>query len=211
MTKDYKNLNRKKSDESALLQSALPFVTGLAIGLFVAFIVYLKEHHTDAPGTQSPELVIENTSKPVESVGIETVEKTELPEPQFDFYQILPNMEVNVSEWEAEPEQTTETLAADDTGVYILQVGSFEQYEAADEVKAKLALMGVTADIQRVVINGREVRHRVRVGPYKDPAKLQDARDRLLANNLNFMLLKLKVEEVENVAPAVQEPVKPAE
>ena len=75
-------------------------------------------------------------------------------------------------------------------------MGSFEQYEAADEVKAQLALLGINADIQRVVINGRDIRHRVRVGPYKDPAKLQEIRDRLLANNFDFMLLKLKMDDI---------------
>jgi len=40
------------------------------------------------------------------------------------------------------------------------------------------------------------VRHRVRIGPYKNTEKLQQARDRLLANDLDFMLLKLKMEDI---------------
>lgn len=192
MTRDYKNINRKKPEKTSLVQTIIPFITGLTIGLFFAFIVYLKEHQSATGGAENPELVIQDTSKP----GPAPVEpeKTAIPEPQFDFYQILPNMEVNVSEWETETGREAEPLT-DHSGVYILQVGSFEQYEAADELKAKLALLGISADIQRVVMNGREVRHRVRIGPYKDPAKLQEARDRLLANHLDFMLLKLKVEE----------------
>jgi len=172
----------------------MPFIAGLVIGLFVAFIVYLKEHQGGIQIDKTPEVVIQNINKPIPETDI--AEEPGVPEPQFDFYQILPNMEVNVSEWEAEEEKQSEPIATDDSGVYILQVGSFEQYEAADEVKAKLALLGVSADIQRVVINGKDIRHRVRVGPYKDPAKLQEARDRLLANNLDFMLLKLKVDDL---------------
>ena len=80
--------------------------------------------------------------------------------------------------------------------MFVLQVGSFKQFEAADEIKAKLALMGVTADIQRVVINGQDVRHRVRIGPYKNSNQLKQAKDRLLANDLDFMLLKLKMEDI---------------
>jgi cell division protein FtsN len=196
MTRDYKNITRNKNGkaETSPLQPVMPFIAGLVIGLFVAFIVYLKEHQAGIHPGQSPELVIQNINKPIPETDI--VEEAKIPEPQFDFYQILPNMEVNVSEWEAEEETKTEPIATDDSGVYILQVGSFEQYEAADEVKAKLALLGVSADIQRVVINGRDIRHRVRVGPYKDPAKLQEVRDRLLANNLDFMLLKLKVDDL---------------
>jgi len=196
MTRDYKNINRSKNGkaETPQFQPVMPFIAGLVIGLFVAFIVYLKEHQAGTHIDQSPEMVIQNINKPIPETDI--TEEPKVPEPQFDFYQILPNMEVNVSEWEAEEEKQSEPIATDDSGVYILQVGSFEQYEAADEVKAKLALLGVSADIQRVVINGRDIRHRVRVGPYKDPAKLQEARDRLLANNLDFMLLKLKVDDL---------------
>lgn len=197
MTKDYKNINRKKNGIKTIndLRPVMSFVTGLVIGLFVAFIVYLKEHQSVNLSDQSPEVVIQNMNKPI-IPETDNGEVAGIPEPQFDFYQILPNMEVNVSEWEAEEDKQSESIPADDSGVFILQVGSFEQYEAADEVKAKLALLGVSADIQRVVINGRDIRHRVRVGPYKDPAKLQEARDRLLANNLDFMLLKLKVDDL---------------
>jgi|RifCSPlowO2_12_1023861.scaffolds.fasta_scaffold01609_10 cell division protein FtsN len=197
MTRDYKNINRKKNGKTVTtqLQPVMPFITGLVIGLFVAFIVYLKEHQTEILIDQSPELVIQNIKKPV-IPDADSIEETGITEPQFEFYQILPNMEVNVSEWEAEENKKSEPIAADDSGVYILQVGSFEQYEAADEVKARLALLGVSADIQRVVINGRDIRHRVRVGPYKDPAKLQEARDRLLTNNLDFILLKLKLDDL---------------
>ena len=195
MTKDYKNISRKKPEKASPLQTVMPFITGLVIGLFVAFIVYLKEHHA-APDTPSPDLVIKDKTRAA-IVTPKTAEDKKIPEPQFDFYQILPNMEVNVSEWEADTEPNPDAaISNDDSGVYILQVGSFEQYEAADEVKARLALLGVNADIQRVVINGREVRHRVRVGPYKDLAKLQEARDRLHANNLDFVLLKLKVDDL---------------
>lgn len=196
MTRDYKkNVSRKKSATPPVLQSAIPFITGLVIGLFVAFIVYLKEHQTPQQLAEEPEMLVENRTEKTAVAETEASGKAALPEPQFDFYQILPNMEVNVSEWEANEEKPAEPLTSED-GVYILQVGSFEQYEAADEVKANLALLGISAEIQRVVINGKDIRHRVRVGPYKDLDKLQQARDRLLANNLDYMLLKLKVDDL---------------
>ena len=195
MTRDYKkNVNRKKSAEPSPFQSIMPFITGLVIGLFVAFIVYLKEHQTTRP-IEPPELVIKDRNTAPDISKTEAAIEDKMPEPQFDFYQILPNMEVNVSEWVADDDKEPQPVGSE-PGVYILQVGSFEQYEAADEVKAKLALLGINADIQRVVINGRDIRHRVRVGPYNEPAKLQEAKDLLLANNLDFMLLKLKIDDL---------------
>ncbi|MEE9574930.1 MAG: SPOR domain-containing protein, partial [Gammaproteobacteria bacterium] len=117
------------------------------------------------------------------------------PPPSFDFYEILPNMEVNVSEWEAEEDEDIKEQSKpsdEKSGIYILQIGSFKQYGAADEIKAKLALMGITADIQRVVINGKDIRHRVRVGPYAESDKLSMVRQQLAENNFNYLLLKLK-------------------
>ena len=195
MTRDYKkNVNRNKPEKPSPFQAVLPFFTGLVIGLFVALIVYFKEHQATRT-VEAPQLIVEDKTVTKEIPETETDTEEKIPEPQFDFYQILPNMEVNVSEWVADDDKEPEPLSTE-PGVYILQVGSFEQYEAADEVKAKLALLGINADIQRVVINGRDIRHRVRVGPYSEPSKLQEARDLLTANNLDFMLLKLKVDDL---------------
>ena len=195
MPKDYKNFNNKKSPDTGRMQVYLSFITGLTIGLFVAFIVYLNTYETGNKIVNTPELVVENSTKTQSVSSEEDQNKNNIPEPEYDFYTILPNMEVNVSEWEAGEENSPEPVS-DEDGLYILQVGSFKEYSAADEVKAELALMGIKADIQRVVINGRDIRHRVRIGPYKDLKKLHAARELLFANNFDFMLLKLKIDEI---------------
>jgi hypothetical protein len=53
---------------------------------------------------------------------------------------------------------------------------ALQRYQDADRVKARLALAGVSAGIQRVVINGSDVWYRVRVGPFNDLKSLQGAR-----------------------------------
>ena len=83
----------------------------------------------------------------------------------------------------------------DVNSVYILQVGSFKQIKAADQVMAQIAIVGVTADIQRVVINGQDSLYRVRVGPFTDQQKLNEARSRLQQNNIKFILLKLQADD----------------
>lgn len=195
MPKDYKNFSNKKSPGTGRIQVYLSFLTGLTIGLFVSFVVYLNIYEAGNKIVNTPELVVENTSKTQSVSSEEDLNEDNIPEPEYDFYTILPNMEVNVSEWEAEEENSPGPVS-DKDGLYILQVGSFKEYSAADEVKAKLALMGIKADIQRVVINGRDIRHRVRIGPYKDLKKLHAARELLFANNFDFMLLKLKINEI---------------
>ncbi len=194
MPKDYKNISKSKPKNSNSFQSLLPFLTGLTIGLFVAFIVYLKEHYNYA-GLDTPEVTVENSIPEQNVTSNETKKVENTIEPQFDFYTILPKMELSVSEWVADEETEPEPLP-DSEGIYILQVGSFEEFSAADQVKAKLAFMGISADIQRVVINGRDIRHRVRIGPYKDLQELQSARDQLIENKFDYMLLKLEVDKI---------------
>lgn len=174
----------------------LSLATGLSIGLFIAFLVYL---HGNPPG-QLPDLKAtpqKAPSRQVKSKDIQQQQKSQsLPEPKFDFYKILPNREVNISEWIAKGQEREKT-ARDDTSLYVFQVGSFKQYKAADQVKATLALAGINAGIQRVVINGQDARYRVRVGPYKDPKLLRETRNRLEDNHMDFMLLKLKIEDIK--------------
>ena len=126
---------------------------------------------------------------------VEVNEPEQSLEPQFDFYNILPNKEINISEWIAEDQTLGNAVSENDNSVYLLQVGSFNQLEAADQVKAQLALLGIVADIQRVVINGQDTRFRVRVGPYADQKKLNQERRRLQENNLEYMLLKLQADD----------------
>lgn len=193
MPKDYKNIRQKKSRTGSVSNQAKSFFAGLTVGLCVALVVYFYQFDIDHQ-TQlvTPKVTVEQPPEPTPDPVDDT------PPPSFDFYQILPSMEVNVSEWEAEEEsenlQEESTPDNDQPGVYILQIGSFKQFDAADEVKAKLALMGISADIQRVVINGKDIRHRVRVGPYGDSEKLANVRQQLSKNNLDYMLLKLKSE-----------------
>lgn len=189
MPKDYKNINSGKKKSARNSKHLKSFFAGLTVGLCVAIIVYFYQH--DA-AQQTPLMQPQVT---VAKTATELSQNNDTPPPTFDFYQILPNMEVNVSEWEAEDNGNFEEQAdpgTDNTGIYILQIGSFKQFDAADEVKAKLAFMGISAEIQRVVINGKDIRHRVRVGPYADSEKLLRIRHQLTENNLSYMLLKLQ-------------------
>lgn len=197
MSRDYKNHKQKKPEPLvSRFGHALSFLTGLALGLFVAVIIYFQQHGENVVTRNV--LLTENEIPVTDLVDNNTDDKVaQLPEPQFDFYKILPNKEVNISEWESVEEESDEQATEQQQpAMYVLQVGSFKEFQAADEIKARLALMGVTADIQRVVINGQDVRHRVRIGPYKNSSQLQQAKDRLLANDLDFMLLKLKMEDI---------------
>lgn len=198
MPRDFKHIGGKGAGKpGAGTTGFLAFLSGLSIGLLAAFIVFLYYYRAGIGTT--PELAPLSRAVEPES-SAETAAETDiemaLPRPTFDFYKILPNREVNLSEWVAE-EQSTDSVpeGQQSGGLYILQVGSFKTFEAADQIKARLALLGIAADIQRVVINGQDIRHRVRIGPYHSPEKFEEIRKQLLANDMDFMVLKLKIEE----------------
>jgi cell division protein FtsN len=75
---------------------------------------------------------------------------------------------------------------------YILQMGSFRKYQDADRMKAKLALIGIEAEIQKVSINNRDTFHRVRSGPYRGQRQLNAVRNLAKENNIATLVIKLK-------------------
>ena len=72
-----------------------------------------------------------------------------------------------------------------------MQAGSFREHNQADELKAKLALQGITADIQTVKINA-DTWHRVRIGPISDMSKLNATMKRLKDNGIQAIVVKSK-------------------
>ena len=190
MARDYKKKTRASERESSpLFGGLLSFLSGLSIGLLAAFLVYLYYQ----PSASTP---VAEAGNEEPSQAQEAAPEQQLPEPVFDFYQVLPQRLVNISESLAEEEgQEGEKKDEEGSVAYVLQVGSFGDYKSADQVKARLALMGVFADIQRVVINGQNIRHRVRLGPYKSAEEMKNARELLEANQFDFMVLKLRLEE----------------
>ena len=195
MARDYKHRPKRRPPPlKERFSHALSFLTGLCLGLFVAVIVYFK---ASSAGIEVRNPLLGETGKttaPDQDASRPAPEKPAAPE--LEFYRVLPGKEVNISEWEspaaAAPARPDRPAAP---ALFVLQVGSFREYAAADQIKARLALAGVKADIQRVVINGQDVRHRVRVGPYTNARELQQARQRLAAHDVDFVLLKLERED----------------
>jgi cell division protein FtsN len=71
-------------------------------------------------------------------------------------------------------------------------VASLKNPADAERLKAKLALLGVQAQIQRVTINGRDTYHRVRAGPYRGREAVNRARTQLARNGMESITIKLK-------------------
>lgn len=186
MSRDYKNIHPQSpiSDNKTYYKAGL-FLPGLFTGLCIAVAIYFYKPDPQQIYVTKPEVTVKEPPS----------ELNKTPTPTFDFYQILPNMEVNIPEWEAEDNESIINQigsGAKESERYILQIGSFRQPESANHVKEKLAAMAINADIQRVVVNGKDIRYRVRIGPYTDSKELVFIRQQLSKNNLDYILLKLK-------------------
>lgn len=75
---------------------------------------------------------------------------------------------------------------------YVLQVGSYRNFREADGIKARLALMGLEASVQRVTVDRKETWYRVRVGPYTSADNANRVRDQLRRNKFKAIVLKLR-------------------
>ena len=217
MSRNYKKIrNSSKRERAFVAGNILSFLSGLSIGLLVAFIVFIRYQLVE------PDLTGDVTS-PAKDSQAQTDEQQ--PELKFTFYDTLRNKKVNISEWVAdekkkwegdddkkidetqerderqESDENQEQLAERKRDVkdgvfgYVLQVGSFRDFSSADQVKAELALLGIFADIQRVMLNGQDVRHRVRLGPYKSIDEMKEISSRLEDNQIEFMLLELRADQ----------------
>ncbi|MGY3266615.1 SPOR domain-containing protein [Lysobacter sp. HA35] len=84
---------------------------------------------------------------------------------------------------------TTATATAAADTHYILQAGAFQASGQAEELKAKIALLGVGARVESAKINGKTV-YRVRMGPYGSASELADAKRKLASGGLSAMAVR---------------------
>lgn len=75
---------------------------------------------------------------------------------------------------------------------YVLQVGSYRNFREADGIKARLALMGLEASVQRVTVDHKETWYRVRVGPYTSADDANRVHEQLRRNKFKAIVLKLR-------------------
>jgi cell division protein FtsN len=189
MPADYKSHANRRQKKP--LPGIIWLLGGLSIGLFIAFLVYLDKQpaseisFTDAVKTELEKIKQNKTA---------TVSKTESPnrqEPKFNFYTILPELEVLIPEEEIRPPENKDTPGNGASKRYILQAGSFRNRQDAEKLKATVALLGLEASINQVSIN-KEIWHRVRIGPLNSRHELNHSLNLLHRNNINAMAMELK-------------------
>ena len=192
MPRDYAKSQHK---ENRPIPGWIWMLAGLAIGLFVALLVYIKDNSSGKLAIT--ETVAKVFQKQTETRGVKKERSNKPPEPvsnskpKFDFYTILPELEVAIPEQElinTNKNSSTNTTSQQ----YILQAGSFKKFEEADKLKARLALEGIVANIQKVKINDSDTWHRVRIGPLNNISLLNKTRRRLRSLGIASIVVRNK-------------------
>jgi cell division protein FtsN len=176
--------NRKRTggrDSRSLLAGAL--LTVLVVALAAGAWFYRA-------GRQSPLAAPERV--PSRAAPKPKPAKPTAPMPKsgrFEFYEMLPKSELVIPDTSAEgrPDTTPNPMAT--PGVYVLQAGAYATFEEADRVKARLALLGVASQIQRIAVEDRQF-HRVRIGPIENLDELNKLRRRLRDAKIDAMLIR---------------------
>ena len=222
MTRDYKNISEsktktktkragkasKKTSESTGLPVWFWLISGVVIGAFVSFLVYLKLN-VDVDGAVSN--VVHEKKAPASKQPVEdSVEQSKEEKGRFEFYSILPerNVEVPVEVEEVQKEVIRKEKEIAVTKLpevskipagkkqyanrlYVLQVGSFKRFKDADKRKANLAFLGVVSKIH-AISRANKTMYRVQVGPYDNLAKINKVASTLKQNKIPSLLMKVE-------------------
>ena len=187
---------RRKRRSSRSKSSGYPPVIwmlfGLAIGLSVAFAVYIN-------GREPAPIAKQSAPQPasLQSALDDNGETKPEPEPaparkdkRFTFYDILPNVEILTGDSTMQAPADSTPKAVEEPGMYVLQAGSFSTNADADRRRAELALQGIESHIQRVKVNERN-NHRVDIGPTEDLDELNMLRSRLRAAQIDVLRIRV--------------------
>lgn len=201
---------RKKSGFGGWRQLVAGIVLGLVLGLWVypTLTEWWSQPSSGAPADNPPSSPTFDFYDILER-GEEVVEETLASGPEAAGEPAAAEPATEAAASEAVPEAVasaaTEPAAprvpdteppspapspVDTPGMYVLQMGAFIRQTEAESLKARLALVGMTARIQPVMVD-RQTYYRVRIGPTDDLAQLNADRARLQQHRFDSILLKL--------------------
>ena len=188
MSFDYKQVRPPKSDSSGSFLIGLFF--GFLLGLGVAAGIAIYFFKTPIPFSDRPRA----QDKPLASdqKALEPAKAAKADDkPRFDFYRILPGKEEPITERQIRDAAKQAAKPGAPKESYFLQAGSFPNPADADSLKARLALMGMEANVEPANVAGKGVWYRVRLGPYTRVDEINRIRQQLTQNGVDVSLVKV--------------------
>ena len=164
-------------------------ITAIIIS-FVVFLVYVRSNGSKEINPQG----LQTTPGKAGTENAATAKEGQKPEvkpgpkaPQFDFYTILPEKEVVVPEYEIKTRAREERVGKAKETHYIMQAGSFKTFNEAEQLRKKLAAMGIESKVQKAKV-GSVNWYRVKMGPYTQTDSVNTIRARLRKNGIDVII-----------------------
>ena len=181
-------------------------IAGIALGVIVVGLLLLQSPQSgQALRNAVTKLQAHHAAKPKKTLAAKTTPPVSTA-PKFDFYTMLPQMQVDVGgSPAAEPINPTPTTTLTTTipatpatktaapvltggNQYTLQVASFRNFADADKVKANLALQGFNVHVKPMSVNG-VTWNRVYIGPFSSLATAKNTQQGLTAQKINSIIV----------------------
>jgi len=213
MAKDYKHrvTSKKKTAPLAVVGTWQWLMIAALILGFAVFLIYLR---ITAPEEKTASVVTESTTKSDKTSALTKAKKADADKkttpnkpkaPHFEFYTVLPDKEKIVPDYEIKTREREERIGKAKEAKYVMQVGSFKTFKEADQMRAKLALMGIASKVDKAKIDGVPL-HRVKLGPFTQMKSVNDIRLRLKSMGANVIVTEVAATKPVNVQPIKKSP-----
>lgn len=197
-----KNSNRPSNEFPIFAGILLGIVMGLALAGGIAWFV-MKKNPVQTPTVKEPVAAGKSAVTPETPTGSKpaaagTASASNDGKPRFEFYKELSGKpdtalgKKNDKHDVAMLKQQPSGKPGENTGVYYLQEGAYTTKDDAEKVKAKLALLGIVANVQPAIIPDKGLWYRVRMGPYQDSTEMNESLASLKLNGIKAVPVKVK-------------------
>ena len=196
-----KNSNSRSAPPPSKSSSLLAgILLGMVVGLLIAgglawYILKTPSSFVDkvphesvklAPDVVKPAPVVKAAPEQVSAVtaasGVAAASAVDDGKPRFEFYKVLTDKQDATAPAAAGAKPADKASGKE---IYFLQAGAFNNPADADKLKAKLAMLGIEANVQTATLPDKVVWHRVRLGPYKSADEMNKAAATLKQNGVN--------------------------
>lgn len=163
----------------------------LACGIVIGMLINGMHNNNPRFGAGLKQLLADKPDANNEDPEITSLLENQSTEKDFEFYELLPDIEKVMPDDlpEASPERPPENVD------YFLQAASFRAYADAEKLRARLALKGYKSVTQARDVEGKGTYYRVRLGPYPDKRKAKTAKNKLQKLGVRPLVYSVKKAE----------------
>lgn len=147
--------------------------SGVVLGMLINGMMHSESEQSFGAGLK--ELFSKKETVHSEDAEIAELIENQSTHKEFDFYELLPDIEKVMPDDLPEANEVRPDAHLD----YYLQAASFRKHADAEKLRARLALKGFKSITQSRDVAGDGTYYRVRLGPYSNKRKAKTAKNKL--------------------------------